>query len=53
MIDRKYNTFFFCSFGAMTCFAFAEHLKKVYNLEPIHTFLSGASAPYVSVICQL
>ncbi|KAL1255295.1 hypothetical protein QQF64_013356 [Cirrhinus molitorella] len=34
------------SFGAMTCFAFAEHLKKVYNLEPIHVFLSGASAPY-------
>ncbi|TRY96387.1 hypothetical protein DNTS_029321 [Danionella cerebrum] len=34
------------SFGAMTCFAFAEHVKKVYNLEPIHVFLSGASAPY-------
>lgn len=36
----------------MTCFAFAEHVKKVYNLEPIHMFLSGASAPYVSVICS-
>uniref|UniRef100_A0A8C1E0L8 oleoyl-[acyl-carrier-protein] hydrolase n=1 Tax=Cyprinus carpio carpio TaxID=630221 RepID=A0A8C1E0L8_CYPCA len=34
------------SFGAMTCFAFAEHVKNVYNLEPIHMFLSGASAPY-------
>ncbi|XP_016300013.1 S-acyl fatty acid synthase thioesterase, medium chain-like [Sinocyclocheilus anshuiensis] len=34
------------SFGAMTCFAFAEHVNKVYNLEPIHMFLSGASAPY-------
>uniref|UniRef100_A0A673FS26 oleoyl-[acyl-carrier-protein] hydrolase n=1 Tax=Sinocyclocheilus rhinocerous TaxID=307959 RepID=A0A673FS26_9TELE len=33
-------------FGAMTCFAFAEHVNKVYNLEPIHMFLSGASAPY-------
>uniref|UniRef100_A0A8C1I6W3 oleoyl-[acyl-carrier-protein] hydrolase n=1 Tax=Cyprinus carpio TaxID=7962 RepID=A0A8C1I6W3_CYPCA len=33
-------------FGAMTCFAFAEHVKNVYNLEPIHMFLSGASAPY-------
>lgn len=43
----------FCSFGAMTCFAFAEHVKKVYNLEPIHMFLSGASAPYVSVICSV
>ncbi|XP_016146660.1 S-acyl fatty acid synthase thioesterase, medium chain-like [Sinocyclocheilus grahami] len=30
----------------MTCFAFAEHVNKVYNLEPIHMFLSGASAPY-------
>ncbi|XP_016419171.1 S-acyl fatty acid synthase thioesterase, medium chain-like [Sinocyclocheilus rhinocerous] len=36
------------SFGAMTCFAFAEHVKKVYNLEPIHMFLSGASAPYLT-----
>lgn len=38
------------SFGAMICFAFAEHVKKVFNLEPIHIFLSGASAPYVSVM---
>ncbi len=37
----------------MTCFAFAEHVKKAYNLEPIHVFLSGASAPYVSVICSV
>ncbi|KAA0710184.1 S-acyl fatty acid synthase thioesterase, medium chain [Triplophysa tibetana] len=34
------------SFGAMVCFSFADHLKKVFNLEPIHIFLSGASAPY-------
>ncbi|XP_051992477.1 S-acyl fatty acid synthase thioesterase, medium chain isoform X2 [Xyrauchen texanus] len=40
------------SFGAMTCFAFAEHVKRVYNLEPIHMFLSGASAPYSEVRLQ-
>ncbi|KAK3508381.1 hypothetical protein QTP70_025787 [Hemibagrus guttatus] len=34
------------SFGAMTSYAFTEYLKKVYNLEPVHVFLSGASAPY-------
>lgn len=36
------------SFGAMSCFAFAESLKRTYGIEPIHVFLSGASAPYVS-----
>ncbi|KAB5517895.1 hypothetical protein PHYPO_G00172710 [Pangasianodon hypophthalmus] len=34
------------SFGAMTSYAFTEYVKKVYNLEPVHVFLSGASAPY-------
>uniref|UniRef100_A0A8B9R6M1 S-acyl fatty acid synthase thioesterase, medium chain n=1 Tax=Astyanax mexicanus TaxID=7994 RepID=A0A8B9R6M1_ASTMX len=34
------------SFGAMTSYAFAEYVKKVHNLEPVHVFLSGASAPY-------
>ncbi|XP_046700377.1 S-acyl fatty acid synthase thioesterase, medium chain isoform X3 [Silurus meridionalis] len=34
------------SFGAMTSYAFAEYVKKVCNLEPVHMFLSGASAPY-------
>ncbi|XP_076157022.1 S-acyl fatty acid synthase thioesterase, medium chain [Alosa pseudoharengus] len=34
------------SFGAMSCFAFAESLKRVHGIEPIHVFLSGASAPY-------
>ncbi|KAF5904317.1 Tektin-2, partial [Clarias magur] len=34
------------SFGAMTSYAFAERVKNVYNLEPVHVFLSGASAPY-------
>ncbi|KAM3858313.1 S-acyl fatty acid synthase thioesterase, medium chain [Diretmus argenteus] len=34
------------SFGAMTSFAVADTLKTVHNLEPVHIFLSGASAPY-------
>lgn len=36
------------SFGAFTSFAVADALKKLHNLEPVHIFLSGASAPYVS-----
>ncbi|XP_029976799.1 S-acyl fatty acid synthase thioesterase, medium chain [Salarias fasciatus] len=34
------------SFGAFTSFAVADALKKRHNLEPLHVFLSGASAPY-------
>ncbi|KAK1804878.1 hypothetical protein P4O66_019131 [Electrophorus voltai] len=34
------------SFGAITTYAFAEYMKKVHNLEPVHVFLSGTSAPY-------
>ncbi|XP_017259946.1 S-acyl fatty acid synthase thioesterase, medium chain [Kryptolebias marmoratus] len=34
------------SFGALTCFAVANALKKLHHLEPVHVFLSGASAPY-------
>ncbi|XP_056153846.1 S-acyl fatty acid synthase thioesterase, medium chain isoform X2 [Lampris incognitus] len=34
------------SFGAMTSFAIADALKRLHNLEPVHIFLSGASAPY-------
>lgn len=36
------------SFGAFTSLAVAEALKRLHNLEPVHIFLSGASAPYVS-----
>lgn len=28
----------------------ADALKKLHNLEPVHIFLSGASAPYVSIL---
>lgn len=34
------------SFGALTSLAVADALKKLHNLEPVHMFLSGASAPY-------
>ncbi|KAJ8389421.1 hypothetical protein AAFF_G00119590 [Aldrovandia affinis] len=37
------------SFGAMTSYATAEYLKRVHNLEPVHLFLSGASAPYSEI----
>lgn len=34
------------SFGAFMSFAVADALKKLHNIEPVHIFLSGASAPY-------
>uniref|UniRef100_A0A3B4AGA1 S-acyl fatty acid synthase thioesterase, medium chain n=1 Tax=Periophthalmus magnuspinnatus TaxID=409849 RepID=A0A3B4AGA1_9GOBI len=34
------------SFGALTSFALVDALKKLHNIEPVHIFLSGASAPY-------
>lgn len=34
------------SFGALTSFAVADVLKQRHNLEPVHLFVSGASAPY-------
>ncbi|XP_076864123.1 S-acyl fatty acid synthase thioesterase, medium chain [Brachyhypopomus gauderio] len=40
------------SFGAMTAYAFAEYVKKVHSLEPVHVFLSGASAPFSEMRLQ-
>ncbi|XP_030645018.1 S-acyl fatty acid synthase thioesterase, medium chain [Chanos chanos] len=40
------------SFGAMTSFAFAEYVKRIHKLEPVHVFLSGASAPYSEMRLQ-
>ncbi|XP_055731962.1 S-acyl fatty acid synthase thioesterase, medium chain isoform X1 [Salvelinus fontinalis] len=52
VLKEKPFAFFGHSFGAMTSFAVADTLKRVHKLEPIHIFLSGASAPYSEMRIQ-
>uniref|UniRef100_A0A674F0P4 S-acyl fatty acid synthase thioesterase, medium chain n=1 Tax=Salmo trutta TaxID=8032 RepID=A0A674F0P4_SALTR len=52
VLKEKPFALFGHSFGAMTSFAIADTLKRVHKLEPIHIFLSGASAPYSEMRIQ-
>ncbi|XP_033639702.1 S-acyl fatty acid synthase thioesterase, medium chain-like [Asterias rubens] len=45
-LQEKPFSFFGHSMGAIVCFELACYLKKHHNLEPVHMFLSGATAPY-------
>ncbi|XP_061520131.1 S-acyl fatty acid synthase thioesterase, medium chain [Phycodurus eques] len=46
VLKEKPFALFGHSYGAFTSYAVADALKKLENIEPVHIFLSGASAPY-------
>jgi medium-chain acyl-[acyl-carrier-protein] hydrolase len=39
--------FFGHSMGGLICFELASYLRRIYNLTPVHLFISAASAPHI------